>query len=144
MALVAVLLCAAGCGGSGVWMVGCGSPRASVPGGTPPAGSYQLASYDLRKANVSATVSGASVTSAFFETSKARPLVGRLFLPEEYRGSGLRLVVLSNAIWKRSFGGDPGLLGQRLELNGKEFTVVGIMPQSFDFPPGSDLWIPQP
>src|SRR5262245_14641311 len=49
---------------------------------------------------------------------------------------------MSHALWQRAFGANPNLIGQTLILNSRRFTVVGIMPAGFQFPPEAELWIP--
>ena len=56
---------------------------------------------------------------------------------------GARVVVLGHGLWQRRFGGDLGIVGQALTLDGKPATVVGVMPARFEFPVGRDLWVPR-
>ena len=72
----------------------------------PPAGSYQVGSFELMESGNSQTIRGASVTPAFFEGAKVAPLLGRGFLAEEYNSSRQKVVMVSNRFWKRQFGGD--------------------------------------
>ena len=75
--------------------------------------------------------------------------VGRTFLPEEDNPPGIRgnhAVLLSHRLWQQRFGSDPHAVGRTLTLNGRSFTVVGIMPASFQFPikaAASDIWVTQ-
>jgi putative ABC transport system permease protein len=82
--------------------------------------------------------SGALVTPGVFEMLGVRPVRGRLFdaaAPDE--------IVVSESIWRSSFGGDPTLLGRRIRLDGISVVVVGIMPRSFQFPtPATLVWRP--
>ncbi|MBV9772848.1 MAG: ABC transporter permease [Gemmatimonadetes bacterium] len=90
-------------------------------------------------------VGGAVVSSGFFRTLGVRPALGRTFLPGEDRVGGPRVVVLAHDLWRRRFGGDPGVLGRTLQLDGEGFTVVGVMPADFH-PPFQEretaLWKP--
>jgi len=81
------------------------------------------------------------VTGDFFSALGAYPQEGRTFAPEEGRPRALAVTVLSHALWQRHFGGRP-MLGKRISLNGKPYTVVGVMRHGFTFPSESDLWIP--
>ena len=83
------------------------------------------------------------VTSTFFATLGVRPLLGRTFTLDEGRPNGSPAVVLSHALWQRQFGGRE-MLGTRIALNGKRYTVVGVMPPGFSFPNESDLWLAMP
>lgn len=86
---------------------------------------------------------GLAVTASYFSLLGARPILGRTFLPEEDRPGGkTQVVVLSHALWRSRFGGDPGVVGRSLRLEGQSFTVIGVMPASFAFPTGAELWIP--
>jgi putative ABC transport system permease protein len=81
-------------------------------------------------------------TASFFTTLQVRPLYGRTFLPEEDRPGAQKVALLSYALWQRNFGGDPRIVGQRIRLDRQAALVIGIMPAWFDFPQGSDVWIP--
>ena len=107
----------------------------------PPAGTYRTESYSLRTGGSAVTVATALVRDAFFSEAHVQPMLGRFFVPDEYGGSG-RVAVLSNALWKRQFGGDPGLIGRTVQLNGLDCTIVGVLPERFSFPPGVDVWMP--
>jgi putative ABC transport system permease protein len=69
-------------------------------------------------------------------------VLGRSFTPEENTAWGSPVVILSDTLWRRCFGGDPGMIGRVLKLGGQSRTVVGIMPPGFRFPGESDLWLP--
>ncbi|HEX3560945.1 MAG TPA: ABC transporter permease [Pyrinomonadaceae bacterium] len=89
---------------------------------------------------------GMSVTANLFRTLGAQAAQGRTFSAEENRVGSNKVVVLSDAFWRRRFGGLP-VLGKNITLNGEPYTVVGVMPPGFQFgrefaPPGPDLWSP--
>lgn len=79
-------------------------------------------------------LAGALPTWNAFEVLGVQPLLGRSFLPQEGEAGGEPVVVLGHGLWQRRFGGDPGVLGRSLQLNGTAFTVVGVMPAGFRFP----------
>ena len=85
----------------------------------------------------------AAVTPEFFPVLGVRPVVGRTFLPDEDRVMPARVVVMSFGLWQRRFGGDPAIIGKTIPFNGLTRTVVGVMPQYFDYPSSHiDLWLP--
>lgn len=87
-------------------------------------------------------VLGYRVTKDFFRTFDVQLALGRGFLTEEDQPGARRVVVLSHSLWWRRFGGDPSILGRQITLDGAGYTVVGVMPASFRYPPMADLWTP--
>jgi predicted permease len=73
------------------------------------------------------------VSQNFFQVLGVRPKLGRLFNDEESKWHGTAAVLLSDAIWERRFASDPKIVGQKIILNDRPFTVVGVMPREFDF-----------
>ncbi|MGD8360986.1 MAG: ABC transporter permease [Gemmatimonadota bacterium] len=83
------------------------------------------------------------VTPGFFRILGVPPVLGRTFLPEEELPESEPVVVLSDGLWQRAFGGDPAVLGQTLDMNGTLRRVVGVMPSGFGYPDGgAGAWIP--
>ncbi|HTU36208.1 MAG TPA: ABC transporter permease [Candidatus Acidoferrum sp.] len=86
---------------------------------------------------------GAEVSSQWFSVFGARPILGRVFTPEEDQPNANHEAVLAYSAWKRLFGGDPGIVGRSIRLNEQDYRVVGVMERSFDWPgPETDLWTP--
>jgi predicted permease len=89
---------------------------------------------------------GMSVTSNLFAMLGAEAAHGRVLLPQENQVGSNRVVVLSDALWHRRFGGDPGIVGKTITLNGESYAVVGVMPRGFQFGRELgqlvDLWSP--
>jgi putative ABC transport system permease protein len=83
-----------------------------------------------------------SVGGNFFDLLGAKPLLGRTFHSGDDHRRSARTVVLSYGFWQRQFGGDPGIVGRTMVLNGQTFTVVGIMPAAFMYPINTDVWTP--
>ncbi len=82
------------------------------------------------------------VTSGWFRALRVSPLIGRTFsASEDVPGAG-QSAVLSYGLWKRRFGGDPGILGKPIVLSGNTYTVLGVMPSDFRFSIDADLWVP--
>ncbi len=103
--------------------------------------SYTTTSAQIGITGRTSTIQLAEVTPAFFKTARAAPLLGRDFIDGDYNGQA-GVAVLSERIWRQSFGADPSVIGKPITLNGRNLTVVGIMPQTFDFPRSVDVWIP--
>ena len=87
-------------------------------------------------------VSGARITPNFFDTFRLRPELGRFFSPEEFRPDGDRATVLSHEVWQTHFGGDAGIVGKSVRLNGETYIVVGVAPADFEFWGRMDVWMP--
>src|SRR5690348_16664122 len=79
-------------------------------------------------------VSGTHVSLDFFRMLGVTPARGRTFLPEEDQPGGRDVAMLSDSFWHSHFGGDESALGRVLTLDGKDVTVVGILPRTFTFP----------
>jgi predicted permease len=75
---------------------------------------------------------GARTQSSLLEMLGAKPLLGRLLLPEDDKPGKADVAILSERIWKRLFNADPGILGKTIVLNGKPFIVAGIMQHGFE------------
>ena len=73
------------------------------------------------------------VTAGFFDILSARALHGRTFMPNEHEAGNEQVVVLGHGLWQRRFGADPNIIGQKMILDGKPHTVVGIMPPEFHY-----------
>jgi putative ABC transport system permease protein len=73
------------------------------------------------------------VTAGLFPTLGIGPVLGRNFLPAEQRKSGPRAIMLSEPLWRKDFGSRPSCVGQQVQLNGQGYTVVGVLPQGFQF-----------
>src|SRR5262245_34227331 len=85
---------------------------------------------------------GRSLTPSVFPLLGIRPVLGRSFRDDEDRPGAERVVMISDALWKRRFGGDPSIVGRTLTLNGADTTVVGIAPSSLSILTSGDMWVP--
>jgi len=93
-------------------------------------------------AGESERIEGNLVTPNLFSVLGVAPAHGRAFLWEEAVLGGPEVTILSYPFWQSRFGGDPGVLGQTLELDGVPTEIVGVMPQGFEFRQAVDLWLP--
>ncbi len=102
-------------------------------------------SYNLSGGDEPQQVDGWTVSPNFFEVLGAQPEFGRGFAAEGNQRVDERVVVLSHALWKGAFGGDPGILGRTIMMDGEPRMVIGVMPAEFSSPfPDVQLWVPWP
>lgn len=102
--------------------------------------SYQGGSLALRVGDGPAeTVSGARIGNGFFATLGVEPLVGRTPSPAEHR-DGAPVLVIHERLWSRDFARDPEILGKTAVLDGRTYTIVGVMPRPFAVPAEGSLW----
>jgi putative ABC transport system permease protein len=85
---------------------------------------------------------GARVSVNFFRVFGVRPQLGRAFLPEEETSGRERVLVLSDGYWRRRFAASPAVIGRQLLVNGWQYTIVGVMPRTFAYPPTAEVWSP--
>lgn len=86
---------------------------------------------------------GRRVSTSFFPLLGVEPQIGRVFTAAEDQPGSQRVVVLSYGLWQRRFGGDAGIVGKTLTMNGAGYTVIGVMPARFQFPTADDeAWVP--
>jgi putative ABC transport system permease protein len=91
--------------------------------------------------DVAERVPGARVSAEFFAVVGRKAAHGRTFHADEMREDA-RVVVLSAALWRSRFGGDAGIVGRSVQVNGQAHVVVGVMPDDFIFPAGVKIWAP--
>ncbi len=89
---------------------------------------YSLSSTNQKDAE---RVSGLRVTASFFDVLGIRPLMGRTFTPDEELPGKDHEVVLSYSLWQSHFNGDRSLIGKTTRIDGADFTVIGVMPETF-------------
>lgn len=82
------------------------------------------------------------VSPSLFSTLGVGPLLGRTFGEDEASVGQDRVVVLAHALWSTRFGAREGVVGSEIRLDGEPYTVVGVMPESFSFPPRTQAWVP--
>jgi predicted permease len=82
------------------------------------------------------------ITANTFALVGQRPIVGRDFTAADQRPGAAPVAILSYGFWERRYGGDTGIIGQAVRMNGVPTTVVGVMPDGFLFPQHQDLWVP--
>lgn len=108
-------------------------------------GAYNSGEVNLTDGLVPARVLIIEASASYFSTLGISPLQGRTYTKEEEKQGQNRVAVLSWGFWQSRYAGDPKALGKTIAINGRNFTVIGVMPRSFQFPayPGkADLWVP--
>ena len=90
--------------------------------------AFRSQNYVLTGAGQPERLAGRQVTAGFFDTLGVQPLIGRAFGADEDKPGAERVALLSEGLWARRFGRDPGIVGRTLTLNNEPFTVVGVMP----------------
>jgi len=98
--------------------------------------------YTLTGTGEPALIVAYSFSSDYFHVLGVDPLLGRTFLPEEEQPGKNHVAVLSYSFWQNRFGRNAAILGQNITLDGAAYTVVGVMPPSFKYPPRTELWTP--
>lgn len=90
-------------------------------------------------------VPAARVSPEFFELLGVKPQLGRFFLPDEGQPAGKPVIVISDAFWRNRFGGDPGIVNQTVALDGKPYSIIGVLPAGIQFPflGPADVWTPR-
>src|SRR5260370_7983760 len=123
--------------------------------------SVELASFTDTNFNLSGgdqpeRVAGLRVSANLFSLLGVSPARGRWFAPGEDKPGAGHVLILSHGLWQRRFGGNSNLVNQTVQLNGQSYTVVGVMPPTFKFPPSfsakvgaseetvsnTELWVP--
>jgi len=87
-------------------------------------------------------VRGIHVSADYFRVFGVSPALGRTFSPDEDRPGGAHVVMLANGVWTTHYGGDAGILGRPIIVNGDSYVVVGILPAGFRSEPTADVFIP--
>jgi putative ABC transport system permease protein len=97
-------------------------------------GAFGFTNFNLAAEDRPERIAGATVTAGVFPLLGVSPVKGRFFQPEECTLGRDDVVIISTRLWQRRFNSDPRIIGTKLLLDGKNFTVVGVMPAGFDFP----------
>src|SRR5256886_16116753 len=97
-------------------------------------GAFGYTDFNLAGEDRPERIAGATVSAGVLPLLGVSPIKGRFFHPEECTTGRDDVVIISARLWQRRFNSDPQIIGTKLLLNGKGYTVVGIMPANFDFP----------
>ncbi len=105
-------------------------------------GVYNRDSYNLTGAGEAERIITGQVSADLFAALRVNAAIGRVFNNDEDKPGGSPVVVLSYGLWQRRFGGQASIVNQSLTLNGKSYTVIGVMPEGFQFPSRVEMWVP--
>jgi putative ABC transport system permease protein len=99
--------------------------------------------YNLTGQGEPERLAGERATTNLFSVLRLQPLLGRTFVSDDEGPNATPVVVISEDLWLRRFGGDPNLIGRSITLDGLNRTVIGIVPPDFRFPsPETTIWLP--
>ncbi|HLJ47678.1 MAG TPA: ABC transporter permease [Bryobacteraceae bacterium] len=105
--------------------------------------AYTTGDYTLTGSADPEQIHGAAISASLLGSLDAKPRFGRAFSIDDDKPGANPVVILSYGLWERRFGSDPAIIGRQIGLNGSQYTVVGVMPESFYFPTRQiDLWEP--
>ncbi len=96
----------------------------------------------LTGAGDAAHVNAALTSASFFSLLRVRPVLGRLFVQNECQPGHDAVALLNYGFWQRQFAGDPTVLGRRIRLDLRDYTILGVLPKSVQYPPEADIFLP--
>lgn len=107
----------------------------------------QLALYRWWSTNLSGVepperIQGFLVTANFLDAIGMKPIMGRNFSEEENQPGKDAVAIITHSLWQRRFGGDPNIINKTIKLNSITRTVIGVMPERFNFPKGAEVYAP--
>ncbi len=108
---------------------------------------YREDDFSLTGTGEPERVTADMVSASFFPLLGVNPRLGRNFLPEEDQTGAAHVVMISSGLWKRKFGSEPSAVGKSLTLDGKSYTIVGVIPEGFrysgnNFETNADVYVP--
>jgi predicted permease len=99
-------------------------------------------SFNLTGRGEPERVRGATVTANYLSTLGTKPVLGRTISTEDDRPNGSPVALISYGLWQKHFGGNADVLTESLNLDGRSYNIIGVMPPGFDVPGIADVWIP--
>ncbi len=107
-------------------------------------GAYTNTDFHLTGDGEPQRIAGVHTLGELFRVFGVEPFAGRFYAADDDRTGRNFVVVLSHGFWQRAFGGDRGAIGRKIQLNGQIYEMVGVLPPSFRYPPGADIYTPLP
>jgi putative ABC transport system permease protein len=105
-------------------------------------GAYSSTSYSLTGDGEPARLQVSLISASALAALRVKPILGRVFTADDDKPGANPTVVLSHGLWQDRFGGDANILHRAISLDGRAFTVIGVMPADFAFPKRVDVWVP--
>ena len=87
-------------------------------------------------------IRGALIMADYLTTLGVNPILGRSLTLEEDQPGGPAVAMMGYGLWQKHFGGDTRVIGEKLNLEGRSYTVIGVMPPDFDLPEAAEIWLP--
>ncbi|HEX8424293.1 MAG TPA: ABC transporter permease, partial [Pyrinomonadaceae bacterium] len=103
--------------------------------------AFRNANYVLTGVGEPERLDGRQVSAAFFPVLGVSPAVGRNFSPDEDKPGANPVAVISHGFWQRRLGSDPSIINKPLLLNGESYTVIGVLPQTFEWQSPVDVFV---
>ncbi len=104
--------------------------------------AYISSALNLEGTSEPQRITAARTLGDFFTLFAARPLIGSAYRPEDSENGLFQRALLSHALWQQAFGGDSSVVGRTIQLSGRSYEVIGVMPPTFRYPRSVQLWMP--
>lgn len=105
-------------------------------------GAARYVAFSLMGRERPVRLRGSEITSDYLATLGIEASLGRIFTPEDDKPGAQPVALLSHSLWQVHCGSDPNIVGSTLNLNNRLYAVVGVLPQGFDLPLDTDIWVP--
>jgi predicted permease len=104
--------------------------------------AYQFADYNLTSPGQPEHTEGKNVSAGFFSLLGVKLRLGREFAPQEDQQGGAPVAIISSSLWEKRFGGSRNAVGEVAKLDGRDYTVIGVLPQGFGLHGDAEVYIP--
>jgi putative ABC transport system permease protein len=104
--------------------------------------AFRSANYILTGVGEPARLDGRQVSAGFFDVLGVKPALGRNFSPDEDKPGAHPVVLISHGFWQRQLGGDPSVINKPIQLSNENFTIIGVLPQTFEWQSPVDVFVP--
>ena len=105
-------------------------------------GAARQRSFNLIGRSEPERIRGAAIMADYLTTLGVKPVFGRSFSAQEDRPGGAPVALISYSFWQNHFGRNTSVVGEGLNLEGRTYTIIGVMPPGFDLPAAADIWVP--